>query len=76
MIEIKDAPVLANYRPAFEFRSHDCLNEAILTVTDSGEFKWHKDAGRLIDEAEFGQSQCVRHVLKRLWAYEKGAQSS
>ncbi|KVH64450.1 hypothetical protein WS89_03980 [Burkholderia sp. MSMB1072] len=74
MNETKAGKVVVDYHPAIEFRDGG-LNEVILKVTDSGEFQWHKDADRMIEESDCGLISSMKHILKRLRAYEKVSQT-
>ena len=46
-----------------EFRTK---NEEILRVTADGEFIWHEDADRLLEESDFSFSPGMKHILKAL----------
>ena len=39
----------------------------ILTVTNEGEFNWHPDAERLIEEGDFAGNEAMQHILRKLW---------
>ncbi|WP_059858142.1 hypothetical protein [Burkholderia cepacia] len=74
MNEVRAAQVVSDYRPALEFRSGG-FNEVILQVTDGGEFQWHKDADRMVEESDCGLTSSTKHILVRLRAYEKMSQT-
>jgi hypothetical protein len=45
-------------------------SEEILHVSATGEFTWHKDAERLIEEGDYSNSPSLQFILRRLWKYE------
>ena len=49
----------------FAFRENNDSTE-ILRVTPEGEFIWHEDADRMIEEGDFSQSPALPHILKVL----------
>ena len=48
----------------------------ILTVTKQGEFHWHPDAERLIEEGDFSGNEAMQHILRKLWSAESCINSS
>ena len=49
----------------FAFRENNDSTE-VLRVTPEGEFIWHEDADRMIEEGDFSQSPALPHILKVL----------
>ena len=49
----------------FDFRENNDSTE-VLRVTPEGEFIWHEDADRMIEEGDFSQSPALPHILKVL----------
>ena len=69
----------------FAFRENNDSTE-ILRVTPEGEFIWHEDADRMIEEGDFSQSPALPHILKVLrkqrheqepvaWMYPEGLEA-
>ena len=45
--------------------------DEVLRVTPDGEFIWHPDADRLIEECDVNNSLAMRHILRALRAKRK-----
>jgi len=42
------------------------MTHEILKVTPTGDFVWHEDADRLIEEGDFTNSPSMQHILRAL----------
>jgi hypothetical protein len=63
---IKEALAQSEQEPVkFAFRENNDSTE-VLRVTTEGEFIWHEDADRMIEEGDFSQSPALPHILKVL----------
>ena len=49
----------------FAFRENNDSTE-VLRVTPEGEFIWHEDADRMIEEGDFSQSPALPHIIRAL----------
>jgi hypothetical protein len=48
-----------------EIQFRQASNE-VLRITASGQFIWHEDADKLIEEGDYSNSPAMRHILKAL----------
>ena len=42
------------------------MTHEILRVTPTGDFVWHEDADKLIEESDFTNSPAMQHILRAL----------
>ena len=51
------------------------MTEQILNVTATGEFQWHEDADRLIEEGDYSNQPAIKHILVALREYTRIVQA-
>ena len=47
------------------------MDSEVLRVTQDGQFIWHPDADRMIEEGDFSASPAMPHILRALRRSEK-----